>query len=909
MTVSSTTKRNSYTGDGSTTTFAYSFKIFDEDDITVILRTTATGTETVQTKTTHYSVTGVGSTSGGNVVFGSAPTSAQTVVLLRQTAQTQATDYTPNDPFPAASHEDALDKLTLVAQDQQDELDRAIKLSRANTMTSTEFTVTATDRANKVLGFDGNGELTVAQELGSFRGDFAASTSYSARDIIRDTSTGNIFIVNEAHTSSGSEPLTSNANSAKYTLLIESATLGVVAGTVTASRGVIVDANKDITGFRNVTLTGELDAATLDISGDADIDGTLEADAITINGVTLAETISDTVGAMVGSNTETGISVSYEDGDNTLDFVLGTAQTTIESIKNTSLVVGRDDDNLIKFSTDNQIIFEVSGGDNVIFKASGEIEATSLDISGDADIDGTLEADAMTLNGTAITSTATLDTGISNNNVPKFTSGVADNDFLRVDGTAIEGRSASEVLSDISAAPAAGDSNIVTTGALDSGSITSGFGAIDNGASAITTTGVITGGTVEATADTSSGDNAAIGYTAAEGLILTGQGSTNDVTIKNDADADVLEIPTGTTDVTVVGNITGGGTVSGAHALSHRNMVNNGAMQIAQRATSATGLGTANGYFAVDRFNVSLGATSAGRFTISQSTVTDLEGFPNALKLDCTTADTSIAAGEALVIQQNLEGQNVQRLTATSTSTNAFTLSFYAKSNASRAIASEIVFVNGTNRQISKLHTIGTSWARYTMTVPAASSTQIDDDNSHELSVNFWVHAGSTYTGGTINDDALDSITNANRAPGIGSLFASTDNTLEITGLQLELGSVTPFEHRSFGDELAACQRYYHQLQKSSEGGEIIIAGATSGGTNFNAHMFMPMRAAPTVTFPTSASVRQGGSTFNVSSWSASAHHPNGTFNLNASMASSATANTASFAYSFQNDISFDAEL
>ena len=151
-----------------------------------------------------------------------------------------------------------------------------------------------------------------------------------------------------------------------------------------------------------LTVAGEVDAVSLDISGDADIDGTLEADAITIGGVTLAETISDTVGAMVSSNTETGVAVSYDDSDNTLDFVLGTAQTTIESIKNTSLVVGRDDDNLIKFSTDNQIIFEVSGGDNVIFKASGEIEASSLDISGDADIDGTLEADAITVNGTAL---------------------------------------------------------------------------------------------------------------------------------------------------------------------------------------------------------------------------------------------------------------------------------------------------------------------------------------------------------------------------------------------------------------------------------------------------------------------------------------------------------------------------
>jgi cytoskeletal protein CcmA (bactofilin family) len=177
---------------------------------------------------------------------------------------------------------------------------------------------------------------------------------------------------------------------------------GITNGTVIASKAIITDANKDISGGRNITISGELDAATLDISGNADIDGTLEADAITVDGTALDEFISDTVGAMVGSNTETGVTVSYDDSDNTLDFVLGTAQTTIESLKNTSLVIGRDDDNLIKFGTDNQIIFEVSGGDNVIFKASGEIEASSLDISGDADIDGTLEADAITVNGTAL---------------------------------------------------------------------------------------------------------------------------------------------------------------------------------------------------------------------------------------------------------------------------------------------------------------------------------------------------------------------------------------------------------------------------------------------------------------------------------------------------------------------------
>lgn len=199
MTVSSTTTRNSYTGDGSTTVFAYTFKIFDDDDITVILRTTATGAETVQTKTTNYSVSGVGNAGGGNITFTSAPASTQTVVLLRQTAQTQSTDYTPNDPFPAAAHEDALDKLTLLAQDQQDELDRAIKLSRTNTMTSTEFTVGATDRANKILAFDSSGELAVTQEIGTFQGTDATTTTapYNQRDLIKSTTAAqlnNVYI-------------------------------------------------------------------------------------------------------------------------------------------------------------------------------------------------------------------------------------------------------------------------------------------------------------------------------------------------------------------------------------------------------------------------------------------------------------------------------------------------------------------------------------------------------------------------------------------------------------------------------------------------------------------------------------------------------------------------------------------
>ena len=224
MTISTTTIKNSYSGNGSTTTFNYTFKITDQDDIDVIIRSSS-GTETTKTITTHYTVTGVGNSGGGTVVFtsGNIPASGETVLLRRSTPLTQGVDLIENDPLPADTLEDALDKLTSINQELQEQADRSLKISRTNTMTSTEFTTSATDRANKILAFDSSGELSITQELGTFKGNWSASTSYEQRDIVKDTSTNNIFIANTAHTSSGSQPLTTNTDSAKWDLLVDAA--------------------------------------------------------------------------------------------------------------------------------------------------------------------------------------------------------------------------------------------------------------------------------------------------------------------------------------------------------------------------------------------------------------------------------------------------------------------------------------------------------------------------------------------------------------------------------------------------------------------------------------------------------------------------------------------------------------
>jgi len=159
----------------------------------------------------------------------------------------------------------------------------------------------------------------------------------------------------------------------------------------------------------NVTIAGELDLTTLDVSGNADIDGTLEADAITVDGTALNEYIADTIGAMVGSNTETGITVTYEDGDNTLDFVIGTLNqdTTGNAATFTASANNSTDETVYPIfvdgatgsqgaETDTGFTYNPSSG---LLTIAGELDAGSLDISGNADIDGTLKTDNLTVGG------------------------------------------------------------------------------------------------------------------------------------------------------------------------------------------------------------------------------------------------------------------------------------------------------------------------------------------------------------------------------------------------------------------------------------------------------------------------------------------------------------------------------
>ena len=223
MTVSTTTRKNSYTANGSTTVFAYGFKIFNDSDLKVYVNSV------LQTIVTHYTVSGAGTESGGNVTFGSAPADTLSVVIIRVLPRTQTTDYVDNEALSSEALENTADKNCMLIQEVDakaaDGFRFADTVTDAGTITINK---TAAERGSKLLSFDAAGGLIATQEIGVSRGTWAASTAYIQRDIVRDTGSTppSVYICLTAHTSSGSLPISTNTDSAKWRLITQDGATG-----------------------------------------------------------------------------------------------------------------------------------------------------------------------------------------------------------------------------------------------------------------------------------------------------------------------------------------------------------------------------------------------------------------------------------------------------------------------------------------------------------------------------------------------------------------------------------------------------------------------------------------------------------------------------------------------------------
>lgn len=327
-------------------------------------------------------------------------------------------------------------------------------------------------------------------------------------------------------------------------------------------------------------------------------------------------------------------------------------------------------------------------------------------------------------------------------------------------------------------------------------------------------------------------------------------GATNQLLAKASSgqSTNILELQN-TAGATVAGVDASGNPVGSLiHPPTFKNLIINGAMQVAQRGTSVTGVTTAD-YRTADRFV--FGIDTQGTWTNSvENDAPTGSGFRKSLKMLCTTADASPAAGDTLNIQQRIEGQNLQQILKGTSSAKELTLSFWVKANVTGTYIAELYDADNT-RQVSKSYTVNASatWEKKTITFPADTTGAFDNDNALSLYVIWWLGAGSNHTSGTLNT-SWASATTANRAVGQTNLAAATNNYWQITGVQLEVGSVaTDYEFKSIDVELLQCQRYYYRMT-SDWGASYAGFGIANGYATTTAYAFISlpvqMRIGPT---------------------------------------------------------------
>ena len=265
---------------------------------------------------------------------------------------------------------------------------------------------------------------------------------------------------------------------------------------------------------------------------------------------------------------------------------------------------------------------------------------------------------------------------------------------------------------------------------------------------------------------------------------------------------------------------------------------------------------TSTGFQTCDRIQFLTNNTDNFAFTVSQSS-TAPDGFSTSQKLDCTTAETSLDADELARFLYKVEGQDIQHFNYGSSASEEVTVSFYVRSNVTGVYTVEFRLNAAGTSTITKQYTISSAntWERKILNLPKNTATSVDNDNSNGIEISFCVAAGSNFTTGSLGTSWATTATASRYAGQAANIMSSTDNEWYITGIQMEVGSqVTPFEHRSYGEELELCKRYFERMFRGGSapsGTETtgLAAGVWYQNSQVLAHLdFSTKRAAPTVT-------------------------------------------------------------
>jgi hypothetical protein len=298
-----------------------------------------------------------------------------------------------------------------------------------------------------------------------------------------------------------------------------------------------------------------------------------------------------------------------------------------------------------------------------------------------------------------------------------------------------------------------------------------------------------------------------------------------------------------------------------------KNLIINGAMQVAQRGTSTASI-TSDTYATTDRWR--LLPSSQGTWTMSvENDAPTGSGFRKSTKVLCTTADASPGGADYVRLDQRIEGQNLQVVKKGTAAAEQLTISFWVKANVTGTYIVSLYDVDN-NRVVSKSYTINASatWEYKTITFPADTTGAFDNDNALSLSLSFGLGAGSNYTSGTLQQTWAAN-TAANRFVGQVNLASAISNYWQVTGVQLEVGdTATPFEFLPYDVELLRCFRYFYRVAHSSHG--LGTAHTTSAVYGF-IYNPVPFRTNPNVTTSSmgvwDGQTAFGGGTYTVSDY------------------------------------------
>ena len=846
-------RRQQHTSTGGTA-FSFSFQVESASDIKVYVE------DTLKTLTTHYSVS-LNADGTGTVNFGSAVTSGDEVTIIGNKGHARTTAFSTGSAISTTSLNAEFDDILIRQQQILERLNRTIQLSptTTRTVTGTEFTTsgplffpfneTVSDNASKHIQFNSAG---TGLELSTFALTGVTATTDELNILSGCTLTTAELNQFDGFTIADEDDMSSNS----ATKLSTQQSIKAYVDSQVASKDTLAeltDTNISSLSSGHIIIYDGTD--TFDnkaISGDA----TLSASGV----LTIANNAVET--AMINADAVTGAKIADDaiDSEHYTDGSIDTAHIADSQV--TTAKIAADAITGAKIA-DDAIDSEHYTDGSIDTAHIADSQVTTAKIAADA-----------------ITSAKIADDAISEEHLdPTVISGLADTSIAAADhlmffdatDSQLKKVDAAELGVGTSLTELAGDTSPQLGGTLDvNGNLIDMNGLAD---------GLVLDADGDTTISAPTDDQIDIEIAGADDFTFTA----NTFTALSGSD---INIASGAT-ITNNGTATGFGTPLRPNV---QPLIYNGEMHVSQYGDK-TGI-TGNQYVC-DRFCTQF--DTFGTWSMSQDTNGPTgTGFDSrSLKLDCTTADTSLGAGHFGLVRQSFEGQDLQLIKKGTSSAEKLTLKFYVKSNKTGTYTVEF-FDTDNSRQISKTYTIDSAdtWEEKIINVPADTTGALTNDTNESFVINWWLGAGSTYSGGTVNTSAWAANTNANRVSGSNvNLADSTSNEWFLTGVQLEIGEFTSstipaFQHETFAKSVDRCQRYFI----TGSGNLSFVPPAQQTGATAVQTLIQfreQMRTTPTVTHNATGGFGLIGGSYNTTSIATSTLNANGgrvAFNIDTSI-------------------------